>query len=388
MSDQPCETFDPQGHMSLEREGKGAPEDDTKTAFLGLPRSSNCVSDLTSVFLSVVIPCRNEERHIARCLDSILANDYPKDRMEILVLDGNSTDHTRGILTGYQQKWPMIRVLDNPNRLIPIAMNIGLRNARGQVVLKIDAHSTYPKDYISKCVESLTRNGADNAGGIARILPVNESLTAKAIALALAHPFASGNAYVKVGAKEPRWADSAAFGCWRKEVLEKLGGWNENLGGSSDMDLNARLQGAGGRILLNPEIQVNYYADATFGSYWKHNFADGVWATYVLKFRSKAWAWRHWVPMAFVLSLLGWAVLALYSAAFGKTFLAILGCYAITNLAASIQISSREGNIKYLLFLPLTFGIRHFAHGIGALYGLVLLALPGKHWKGRRSPKS
>lgn len=339
------------------------------------------------LFLSLVIPCRNEEKHISKCLESIFAGEFPKDRMEILVVDGMSTDRTRVILEEYQRKWPMIRILDNPHRLIPIAMNIGLWHARGQVILKIDAHSTYPRDYISKCVESLTRSCADNAGGIARILPANESLTAKAIALALAHPFASGNAHVKVGAKEPRWADSAAFGCWKKEVLEKIGGWNGNLAGSSDMDLNARLKEAGGRILLDPEIQINYYADASFRSYWKHNFADGVWATYVLKFRSKAWAWRHWVPMVFLLSLLGSAVLALYSPIFGKLSLAILGCYVIANLVASIQISTREKNINYLLVLPLTFGIRHFAHGTGALHGAILLALPGEPWKGRRGSK-
>lgn len=334
--------------------------------------------------VSLVIPCRNEEKHIARCLDSIFENDYPTVQLEILVVDAMSADRTRTILAEYRQKWPMIRVLDNPKRLIPIAMNIGLRHAQGRVILKIDAHSTYPKDYISKCVESLIRFHADNAGGIWRIMPGNELPTAKAIALALAHPFASGNAYVKVGAKEPRWADSAAFGCWKKEVLEKIGGWNENLAGSSDMDLNARLKEAGGRILLDPEIQINYYADANFRSYWKHNFADGVWATYVLKFRSKAWAWRHWVPMVFLLSLLGSTVLALYSPIFGKLFVAILGCYVLASLAASVQISAREKNMNYLLVLPLTFGIRHFAHGIGALYGAILLALPGEHWKGRR----
>ncbi len=337
--------------------------------------------------VSLVIPCRNEERHIAECLDSIFESNFRNDQLEILVIDAMSADRTRAILAEYQQKWPMIRVLDNPKRLISVAMNIGLRNARGEMVLKIDAHSTYPKDYISKCVDSLTRYQASNAGGTWRIMPGNESATATAIALALAHPFASGNAYVKVGAKEPRWADSAAFGCWRKEVLEKIGGWNENLGGSSDMDLNARLKEAGGRILLDPEIQISYYADANFRSYWKHNFADGVWATYVLKFRSKAWAWRHWVPMVFLLSLLGTVGLAFFSPIFGLVFMGILGFYVLVNLAATIQISSREKSIKYLLLLPLAFAIRHFAHGVGALYGALLLTLPGEHWKGRRGAK-
>ena len=345
------------------------------------------INSLSLPAVSLVIPCRNEEKHIPRCLESILSNDYPKDQLEILVVDAMSSDRTRATLAEYQRNWPLIRILDNPETLIPIAMNIGLRHARGQVILKIDAHSTYPTDYISKCVESLGRFHADNAGGIGRIMPGNESVTAKAIALALAHPFASGNAYVKVGAKEPRWADSAAFGCWRREVLEKIGGWNERLAGSSDMDLNARLIAAGGRILLDPGILINYYADSNFRAYWKHNFADGVWATYVLKFRSRAWAWRHWVPMAFLLSLLASAGLALVSPIFGLVFMAILACYVLVNLAATIQISFREKSMQHLLHLPLAFGIRHFAHGIGALYGALLLVLPGEHWKGRRGAK-
>ena len=338
--------------------------------------------------VSLVIPCRNEQTHIAKCLDSIFANDYPKDRMEILVVDAVSTDRTWETLAEYQRNWPQIRILDNPGKLTPIAMNIGLRQARGEVILKIDAHSTYPRDYISKCMESLTQFQADNAGGIWRILPGNETATAEAIALALAHPFASGNAYVKVGAKETRWADSTAFGCWKREVLEKIGGWNEKLAGSSDMDLNARLKDAGGRILLVPDIQINYYADSNFRSFWKHNFADGVWATYVLKFRSKAWAWRHWVPMSFLLSLLATGCLAFLSPVFGVIFTSILGCYVFANVASSIQISPRKKSIQCLPLLPLAFGIRHFAHGIGALYGALLLAVPGEHWKGRRGAKN
>ncbi len=335
-------------------------------------------------FVSAVVPCRNEEKHIRMCLDSIAANSYPKDRMEVLVVDGRSSDRTKAILRDLTQQYPFIRTMDNPKQTIPAAMNIGVLKARGQVILKLDAHSTYPRNYVSRCVESLDRYKADNAGGIWRIMPGSESAAANAIALALAHPFASGNAYVKVGAKEPRWADSAAFGCWRKNALEKIGGWNEKLAGSSDMDLNARLKDAGGRILLDPSIQINYYADSNFRSYWKHNFADGVWVTYVLKFRSKAWAWRHWVPLAFVSSLIALATLAFFLPSLWWAFLVIAGAYAMANLAASVQISVRERKPEYLPTLPLVFAVRHIAHGLGALLGLLLVLVPGKHWEGRQ----
>lgn len=331
-----------------------------------------------------MIPCRNEEAHIAKCLDSILANDSGDDGVEILVVDAMSTDRTRAIVAEYQRKWPQIQILDNPQRLIPIAMNIGLRHARGQAILKIDAHSTYPRNYISRCVESLVQSQAENTGGIWRILPASQSATAQAIALSLAHPFASGNACVKVGAEEPRWVDSAAFGCWRKDTLIKIGGWNEKLAGSSDMDLNARIRSRGGRILLVPEIVITYYADDTLQAFWKHNFADGVWATYVLKFRSKAWSWRHWVPLAFVWSLLGGALFSLVIPYLVYPMALVAGVYAAANFAASIQIAVRERALRCLPVLPLGFAIRHIAHGLGALFGLALVLVPGEHWKGRR----
>src|SRR5467141_1123132 len=103
-------------------------------------------------FVSIVVPCRNEEKHIAKCLDSILANDYPKDRMEILVLDGMSEDRTREIVASYSERYPMIRVVENPRKHIPVAMNVGIKAARGERILKIDAHSTYQPEYISRCV--------------------------------------------------------------------------------------------------------------------------------------------------------------------------------------------------------------------------------------------
>jgi len=334
--------------------------------------------------VSVIVLCRNEELRIGACLDTLIASDYPKELLEILVLDGMSEDGSRRIVEEIASKFPCVRLVDNPRKISPAACNIGTREAKGEIILVVGAHAQYSSDYIRKCVDALIRYGACNAGGTWRILPGDESATAKAIASALAHPFASGNAYVKVGAKGPRWSDSAAFGCWKKEELEKIGGWNENLAGSSDMDLNVRLRQAGGRILLDPDIQVGYYADSNFQTYWKHNFADGVWTTYVLKFGSKAWAWRHWVPMAFLLSLLVSAALALFSRAFGGVFAAILGSYSLANIISSLQISAREKHANFLLLLPLAFGIRHFAHGVGAIYGTCLLVLPGERWMGRR----
>src|SRR5260370_6716841 len=180
-------------------------------------------------FVSVIVPCRNEEKHIARCLESILANDYPKERMEILVLDGMSEDHTGAIVADYAQHHPLLRLVDNRARIIPAAMNLGIKQAQGEIVMKVDAHSTYPKDYVSNSIHFLEQYGADIVGGILKIVPGRETTVAQAIALALSHAFGSGNAYVKIGCKDPRWADSVSWGSFKKGVFELVCLWHEEL---------------------------------------------------------------------------------------------------------------------------------------------------------------
>ncbi len=339
---------------------------------------------IDQIFLTIIIPCRKEEKYIGNCLDSILANDYPRDRLEILVVDGMSEDGTREIITKYAQRHSFIKLLDNPKQIIPSAMNVGIRNANGKIIMKIDAHSIYPREYISNCVRFLSEYHADNVGGICKIIPRSNTKIAEAIAFGLSHPFGSGNAHVKIGAKEPHLADTVAFGCYRREVFEEIGLFNEELPGSSDMDFNTRLKRAGGKIVLFPEIFTGYYSDPDFKTFWKHNFSDGVWATYVLKFKSKAWSLRHWIPLIFVSSLIGLGVLSLIFHTFCWLPFALVVIYTIVSLLASLQISIKKGNLSYLLLLPIVFAIRHFAHGLGALFGMILVLVPGKRWKGRR----
>jgi glycosyltransferase involved in cell wall biosynthesis len=335
-------------------------------------------------FVSVIVPCLNEEKHIARCLDAILANDYPKDRMEILVVDGMSEDRTPEIVKGYAGRYPFIRLINNPEKHIPIALNLGIRNAHGETVIKMDAHSTYKRDHISLCVRYQNQYGAENVGGVCNMVPGSDTAVAQAIVLGLNHRFGSGNAQVKVGVNKPTWSDTAAFGCFRKELFARIGLFDERLLTSSDLDMNMRIRAGGGRILLVPEIVIDYSADSSLRKFWKHNFADGVWTTYVLRFGSKAWSWRHWVPLAFILSLLGSLIASIFYAGFYWLTLSIAGVYMTVNFSVSMQIALRKQNPKFLFLLPLVFATRHVAHGLGALFGLVLCVMPGEYWKGRR----
>ena len=337
--------------------------------------------------VSVILACRNEQRYIALCLDSILANDYPKDRLEILVIDGMSTDSTREIVKEFARLHSNLRLLDNPIGSFPAAMNIGIRNSRASLVVIAGAHAVYQSDHISSCVRYHQESGAENVGGVVHIEPGADSTLAHAIAAALASRFGSGNAHVKTGVQQPMWADTAAFGCYRRELFNKIGMFDERLLGSSDFDLNRRLTTAGGRILLVPGIVVRYFADATWSAFWRHNFADGFCVTYILKFGSKAWSFRHWIPPLFVASLFGALAVSFVWGRFLWMFLAILSVYVFVNLGFSASISIRERMSDFMLLLPGIFVVRHSAFGLGALYGLLLLPLPKFHWRGRRTER-
>lgn len=331
-------------------------------------------------FVTIIIPCRNEERFIASCLDSVIANDYPKDRLEVLVVDGMSEDGTRPIVEDYMKQHSFIRILANPKRNFTSAVNMGISNAKGEVVMIIGAHATYEKGYVSKCIKSLRGYNADNVGGILIPIPFENTAMAKAIALTLSHPFGAANSYSKIGSKAPRWVDTVFGGCYKKEVFEKVGLFNEDLPRSADMEFNMRLKRAGGKILLIPEIVAYYYPKPDLKGFVEHNFDDGFWAIYPLKFGHRTFYWRHLVPLAFVLSLIGSAALAAFSSIFLRLFIGILGAYALANVASSIHISLRERNLKYLSTIPLAFVARHIPYGLGSLYGLLKVLVSKQFW--------
>lgn len=321
--------------------------------------------------VSIIIPCRNEEKFIGKCLDSVIANDYPKDRLEVLVVDGMSEDGTRRVVAGYTQEHPFIRLLNNAKKHATAAFNIGVKCAKGEVIMIMGAHATYDKGYISNSVKFLYEYDADNVGGVCRILPRDNTLIGRSIAAALASPLGSGNAYTKIGSKGPRWVDTVFGGCYKKEVFEKIGLFNEALTRSQDIEFNLRLKKRGGKILLVPEIKWYYYVRSGLKEFSEHNFDDGFWTFYPLKFGSRTFYWRHLVPLVFVLSLLASAVLAAFSSLFLWLFLGILSAYALANMGSSIHIAIKEKSFKYLPTVPLAFVARHIPYGLGGLYGLL-----------------
>ncbi len=338
------------------------------------------VSEGERMNVSLIIPCRDEEKFIGQCLDSVIASDYPADNMEVFVVDGRSEDRTREIVKTYSDKYPFIRLMDNPKKVIPAAMNIGIKYASSDIIMKIDAHTVYKKDYITKCIKFLIEYNADNVGGLQIAVSRNDTLVGKAIVISLSHRFGVGNSYHRLQPSEPMWSDTAYSGCFKKDMLEQIGLYDENIARSEDVAINSRIREAGGKILLVPEIVTHYYARSNLRDFIKHNFDNGIWITYPLKYGRVVFSWRHLIPLIFVSSLIGMALLSFFSPALSWLFLSIIGSYALANFYSSCRIAIHEKNLRYLFIMPLIFALLHIGYGLGSMWGLLRVATSGRFW--------
>jgi cellulose synthase/poly-beta-1,6-N-acetylglucosamine synthase-like glycosyltransferase len=321
-------------------------------------------------FVSVVIPCRNEEGFIKKCLDSILAQDFPKERMEILVADGMSQDATRQIIQNSYSTYPFIKILDNPDRITPAAFNVGIKASKGEIVLIMGAHSTYQNDYISKCVHSLIESDADNVGGICKILPRNDGIQAKSIAYALYSAFGMGNSYFRVGSEKNRYVDTVFGGCYRKKLFDKIGLFDVDLIRGQDTEFNTRIINNGGKILLVPEIVSYYSARDTLLNLGKMQWQYGHFKPLVIKKVGKLFTLRQVVAPLFVSVLALSLILSLFVKPFLFLFFGVLGSYIIANLAFSFKIASKEC-LKCFPIMPIVFAVIHFAWGTAFLKGIL-----------------
>lgn len=338
--------------------------------------------------VSVVIPCRNEEASIAACLDSIVRNDYPKERLEVLVVDGMSEDGTREILRKYAVQWPFIRMLDNPEREQQLALNIGIRAASGEIIARMDAHSTYKQDYLSQCVRALQEHPADNVGGRWITVPRDNTLIGKAICLVTSCFFGVGNAYYRLTSlksknpalNRPRWEINVAYFCCRREVFDQIGLFNERLDRSEDIDFRARLKKAGYRTLFVPEIECYYSMRARLGEFLRHMFKNGRWVLLPLnRAPNISFSPRHIVPFLFLITLITLGVGSFFHPASGWILGTMAAAYGCSSLYFSFRIAVREKEAVYFFLLPFLFLALHITYGLGsltALFRLVSATIP------------
>ena len=332
-----------------------------------MPTADTAASASISLpLVSVIMPIRNEARFIAQSLGAVLAQDYPAELIEIIVVDGMSADSTRAIITqAAQAARRNVAVLDNPAGIVPVAMNIGLRAARGAIIVRVDGHCEIAPDYVRRCVMALQRTGADNVGGLQRA--VSETPIGRAIALATSSPFGVGGARFHYDAR-PGWVDTVYLGAYRRDVFERIGGFDEELVRNQDDELNFRLTQAGGKIWLDPSIQSVYYSRPSLRKLWKQYFEYGFYKVRVMQKRGGVASWRHLVPGIFVLSLLLSGLLALLTRK-PRWALAVAGPYALANGLASARTSIKD--IGVFLVMPLTFLILHAAYGSGFVLGVI-----------------
>lgn len=332
------------------------------------------------ISVSIIIPCRNEEKFVSKCLDSIIDNDYPKDKLEILVVDGMSEDQTRETIEKYTRKCPFIKLLNNPKKITPCALNIAIKYAKGGIIMRMDVHTTYEKDYIFKCVRYLKEYSADNVGGIWITLPGAKTLKAEAIATVLSSSFGVGNSYFRTGVKEPKLVDTVPFGCYRREVFEKIGLFDEDLIRNQDDEFNLRLIKNAGKILLVPEIVSYYYARDSLKKLWMMFFQYGYFKPLVAQKVSGVLTWRQLIPALFVGSLIFTGILSFFGKRFLWLFLFVVALYVVANTVFSFSVSLKKG-LKLLPFVAISFATLHLSYGIGYLKGIIDFVILKRHLK-------
>ncbi len=333
-----------------------------------MPEGAIAGSKIPSV--SIIIPERNEEQYIARCLDSILANRFPEEQYEILVADGESEDASREVVMAKAAAHPSIRLLPNPGRDVPSGMNLAVRQARGRYILRMDAHSEYPPDYIVNCIAELERTGAGNVGGRCITRPGSGTPMAKAIALFTQTRVGVGNASYRLGEGD-RYVDTVPFGAFPREVFDRVGLYREDLVRNQDFELNARIRRAGYGIYLSSKIAVVYYNSATFGKFMRQAWSNGVWMPRMWLGCRSSFCWRHAAPLGFAAGLVSSLLIGLFSRPVLGAGIAGLALYLAVTLVTALSIGRRNG-WKLTPCVALVMPCYHFLYGFGTLVGICL----------------
>lgn len=320
-------------------------------------------------FISVIVPVYNEEKYLDACLASMLAQDYPRESMEWIFVDGMSSDRTMAILSEYRARFPaLICVLENPDRTVPYAMNIGIRASRGEYIIRLDAHAEYADSYFSSCVSVLRRTGADNVGGA--IKTVSRTQIGRTIAKLLSSPFGVGNSGFRTDAPDG-FTDTVPFGAFRREIFDRVGLYDERLTRNQDSELNHRIIRAGGRIYLSHEIKLSYYCRDSVAGIAKMARQNGKWNIITARLCPGAMRARHFIPFVFALSLILLPVMGLLWSGFWRLLAVELVSYLLLDLFFSLSSAVTVAEALCLMFL---FPAFHLCYGFGSLEGLVSAA--------------
>ncbi len=330
---------------------------------------------MSSKKITIICPTYNEEKYIKQCIDTILSQDYPQDLIQILIIDGLSKDKTAHIVREYSKQHKHITLIENPDKFVPQALNIGIQNAIGDVIIRIDAHCEYPTNYVSVLVDKLYELNADNVGGQWITLPSNDSVTSLAIATASSHIFGVGNSLHKTGSENIIETDTVPFGCYKKEVFTRIGLFDTDLIRNQDDEFNARLIKSGGKIYLIPQLKIKYYARDSFNKMNKMYYQYGLFKPLVNKKLKGAATIRQFFPMLFTLGILIGGILSLLIDLLFIPYVSILILYFGLAIYFAIKEFTKKKRIALLFVLPFTFFNIHLSYGLGYITGIIKVLL-------------
>ncbi len=318
----------------------------------------------------MICPVFNEEKFIEACIMSIIEQDYPQDAMEIIFVDGRSTDHTTDIIRRYMQDYPFMKLIDNPERIVPYALNRGLQEAKGEVIMRLDGHCTYPTNYISELVKYLYQLNADNVGGVWNTQPAKDTPVCQAIALASSHPFGVGGSMHKIGVSKIIETDTVPFGCYKREVFEKTGPFDTDLVRNQDDEFNGRLLNLGGKIYLIPQVIINYTARDTLCKMRQMYYQYGLYKPLVNKKLGAPATVRQFFPLLFLLGLLVGGICSIFSPFILQLYTTILLIYLFVGVVVGSMGAIRTHQPLLVLLMPYVFFNIHMSYGLGYLVGI------------------
>jgi succinoglycan biosynthesis protein ExoA len=322
--------------------------------------------------VSIIIPCYNEQDTIRKLLEAVYAQTFPRADLELVIADGMSTDRTRAMIAAFADTHPDLHIAmaDNPVQSIPSALNCALKEAQGEIIVRLDAHSVPYPDYIERCVADLQAGLGENVGGIWEIHPGSTTWVAQSIAVAASHPLGVGDALYRHTSKASQ-VDTVPFGAFRRELLALIGFFNESLLTNEDYEFNTRIRKSGGIIWLDPAIRSVYFARPTLATLAKQYSRYGFWKWRMLCHFPETLRWRQGLPPVFVLSLLIGVILAVFLPIFRLLLAAEILIYGFVLVAAGVHASKKHKKVFLVIGLPIAIAVMHIAWGAGFLWSMI-----------------
>lgn len=328
------------------------------------------------MLISVIIPCRNEEKFIDECIKSVSGFLLPENtEIEILVLDGNSDDNTVEIVKSIMQKDSRVRLIINEKQYQVSALNLGIKNAKGEYILRLDAHAIYPVDYLLLNYTTSVSTNADNVGGIIITMPGADTYGAQIVQALTTHKFGVGNSGFRTGSAEGS-ADTVPYGFFKRSLVDTVGYYNEQLVSGEDWEFNCRIRHSGGKLWLNPLIQVKYFNQPSLFQFYNKQFSrEGHYNAYMWYLAPYTFAFRHSVPGVFSAGVIAGGILSFFSGFVLIIFIGVMLLYGIIAVISSVQQAYRYKKPSFIFSLPLCFFGFHFLYGLGVLSGIAKLIL-------------